>query len=148
MLTVGSLAFLNPWLLAGLAGLPVLWWLMRAIPPSPKRQVFAGVRLLKGLEDDERQTDRTPWWLLLLRCLVVAAALVGFAQPVQNLNARIGGGGGPLLVLMDQGWASAPDWAERSAAAREILNEAEQAERQVLFWPMAEPGEAPPLVSA
>src|SRR5690606_25071776 len=74
--------------------------------------------------------------------------LIGFSQPVLNLNARIGGGGGPLLVLMDQGWASAPDWAERSAAARDILGEAEQAGRDVLFWPMADGADAPPLVSA
>ncbi len=113
-------------MLAGLAALPVLWWLLRAIPPSPKTQVFAGVRLLLGLQDEERQTDRTPWWLLLLRCLAVAAALIGFSQPVLNLAERIGGGGGPLLVLMDAGWASAPDWAERSAAVREILAEADQ----------------------
>ncbi len=151
MLTLGSLAFLNPWVLAGLASLPVLWWLLRAIPPSPKTQVFAGVRLLLGLEDEERQTDRTPWWLLLLRCLAVAAALIGFSQPVMNLTERIGGGGGPLLVLMDQGWASAPDWAERSAAVREILAEADQAGREVLFWSegASEGGaELPPLASA
>ncbi len=154
MLSLGSLAFLNPWVLAGLAALPVLWWLLRAIPPSPRTQVFAGVRLLLGLEDEERQTDRTPWWLLLLRCLAVAAALIGFSQPVLNLTERIGGGGGPLLLLMDAGWASAPDWAERSAAAREILAEADQAGREVLFWPTDQGldagrnGQVPPLVSA
>ena len=155
MLSLGSLAFLNPWVLAGLAALPVLWWLLRAIPPSPRTQVFAGVRLLLGLEDEERQTDRTPWWLLLLRCLAVAAALIGFSQPVMNLTARIGAGGGPLLVLMDQGWASAPDWAERQSAVREILAEADQAGREVLFWPTgrgaAQPAggaELPPLASA
>ena len=149
MLTLGSLAFLNPWVLAGLAALPIIWWLLRAIPPSPKTQVFAGVRLLLGLEDEERQTDRTPWWLLLLRSLAIAAALVGFSQPVMNLSARIGGGSGPLLLLMDAGWASAPDWAERGTAVREILDEADQAGREVLFWPTDEDqGGAPPLVSA
>ena len=148
MLTLGPLAFLNPWLLAGLAALPVLWWLMRAIPPSPKRQVFAGVRLLAGLRDEERQSDRTPWWLLLLRCIAVAAALIGFAQPVTNLSTRAPGGTGPLLLLMDQGWASAPDWAERKSAAREVLDEARRAGRDVLFWPMASEQEVPPPVSA
>ncbi len=147
MLTVGSLAFLNPWVLGALAALPVLWWLLRAIPPSPRTQVFAGVRLLLGLDDDERQTHTTPWWLLLLRCLAVAAALIGFAQPVLNLNARVAGGAGPLLILMDQGWASAPDWAERTTAARALLDEADDAGRDVILWRMAE-GAVPPVVSA
>ena len=67
MLSLGPVAFLNPWLLAALAALPVLWWLLRATPPAPRRLAFPGVRLLLGLRDPERMPDRTPWWLLLLR---------------------------------------------------------------------------------
>ena len=69
MFTLGALGFVNPWLLSALIALPVLWWLLRAIPPSPKLEVFAGVRLLLGLEDPEREAAKTPWWLLLLRAL-------------------------------------------------------------------------------
>lgn len=148
MLTFGPLAFLNPWLLAGLVALPALWWLMRTIPPSPKRQIFAGVRLLAGLRDEERQSDRTPWWLLLLRCIAIGAALIGFAQPVTNLSTRAAGGTGPLLLLMDQGWASAPDWATRKLAARELLDEARRAGRDVRFWPMASESSAKDLPAA
>ncbi len=81
----GALGFANPWLLAALLALPVLWWLLRAIPPSPKLEVFAGVRLLLGLEDPERQAAKTPWWLLLLRVLALAAVIIGFAGPVLTL---------------------------------------------------------------
>src|SRR5690625_6395085 len=49
---------------------------------------------------------------------------------------------------MDQGWASAPDWADRKSAAREVLEEAKRAGRDVLFWPMANGRETPPTVSA
>jgi hypothetical protein len=55
----GALGFVNPWLLSALIALPVLWWLLRAIPPSPKLETFAGVRLLLGLEDPDRQADKT-----------------------------------------------------------------------------------------
>ena len=40
MLSFGALTFVNGWVLAGLIALPVLWWLLRAIPPSPKTQVL------------------------------------------------------------------------------------------------------------
>ncbi|MEM1345925.1 MAG: DUF4159 domain-containing protein [Pseudomonadota bacterium] len=147
MLSFGSLAFLNPWLLAGLAALPILWWLLRAIPPAPKRQAFAAVRLLLGLQDDERQADKTPWWLLLLRALAVAAVLIGFARPILNPTERLSeGADGPLLLLLDQGWASAPEWPERRAAALAALDEVAEDGRQVLFWPLAS-GEVPPLSS-
>ena len=101
MLSLGTLSFLNPWILAGLIALPILWWLLRSIPPSPRTQTFPGVRLLLGLEDDERQSDKTPWWLLLLRCLAIAAALIGLSQPVANLTERLANRSGPLLIIMD-----------------------------------------------
>ncbi len=139
MLTLGSLAFLNPWVLAGLAAIPVLWLLLRAIPPAPRRQPFAAVRLLLGLEDQEREADKTPWWLLLLRALAVAAVLVGFADPVLNPSLRVTAeGDGPLLVVMDQGWASAPDWSERLAAAGSALDEARESGRQVQLWALGD----------
>ncbi|MEM1299378.1 MAG: DUF4159 domain-containing protein [Pseudomonadota bacterium] len=138
MLGLGALSFLNPWLLAGLLALPVLWWLLRAIPPSPQTQAFAGVRLLLGLQDEERQTHRTPWWLLLLRTLAIGAALIGFAQPVLNLTERIAPGQGRLLVLMDQGWASAPDWADRRATVEALLEEAADRRREVVLLRVAD----------
>jgi hypothetical protein len=148
MLSLGSLAFLNPWVLAALAALPVLWWLLRAIPPSPKRETFAAVRLLLGLEDKERQADKTPWWLLLIRALAIAAAILGFAQPVLNPAERlVEGRDGPLLLVMDQGWASAPGWEARRATAQAALDEAREAGREVLFWPLGD-GDLPPLASA
>src|SRR6266513_2238801 len=43
MLALGSLAFASPWLLAALAALPVIWWLLRVTPPplQPVRAVDA-----------------------------------------------------------------------------------------------------------
>ncbi|HSF96641.1 MAG TPA: BatA domain-containing protein, partial [Thermohalobaculum sp.] len=149
MFTLGAIGFLHPALLMGLVALPILWWLLRAIPPSPKLQLFAGVRLLLGLEDPEREASKTPWWLLLLRVLAVAAVILGFAGPVLNPNARLAPStDGPVLVLMDQGWASAPDWAARKAAALTVIDEAGQSGRPVLLWQAAAAGAPPPLVSA
>ena len=107
MLAIGSLAFLNPWLLLGLIALPALWYILRATPPAPARISFPGVRLLLGLEDPEKTPDRTPWWLLLLRMAIAAAAILAFADPVLNPKEGLRGEG-PVLVVMDGGWASAP----------------------------------------
>jgi len=35
-MSFGALAFLNPWLLAALATLPLIYWLLRTVPPSPR----------------------------------------------------------------------------------------------------------------
>ncbi|MGG7565262.1 DUF4159 domain-containing protein [Rhodovulum sp. DZ06] len=146
MLTLGPLAFLNPWLLTALAALPVLWILLRATPPAPRRQVFPGVRLLLGLRDEERMPDRTPWWLLLLRLAMIAALIVAFARPVLNPARPLAEGSGPVLVLMDGGWASAPDWEDRRARALEAVEQADRAGRPVAFRRIAAPvGPGDPL---
>ncbi|HEY2110196.1 MAG TPA: BatA domain-containing protein, partial [Dongiaceae bacterium] len=43
---LGSLSFISPWLLVGLAALPLLWWLLRLTPPTPRRVSFPAIRLL------------------------------------------------------------------------------------------------------
>ena len=98
------IGFATPWLLLALIALPVLWFLLRAVPPAPIRRRFPGVALLLGLKDDDSIVDRTPWWLMLLRMLLVAAAIVGLAGPVLNPEKKAASTR-PLLVLLDGGWA-------------------------------------------
>ena len=127
---IGALAFTSPWLLLGLIALPILWLLLRAIPPAPVRRRFPAVALLLGLADADRQADKTPWWLLLLRALAVAAAIIGFAGPVLNPENRAPGTG-PLLIVLDGGWADARDWPRRLDKASGLLAEAGRAGRPV-----------------
>ena len=46
MWSIGPLGFSAPWLLLGLIALPILWILLRAVPPAPIRRRFPGVALL------------------------------------------------------------------------------------------------------
>ncbi len=123
MLTLGPIGFTVPWLLTALAALPILWILLRAVPPAPIKRRFPGVALLLGLQDDETQADRTPWWLLLLRTLAVAAIILGFAGPILNPEKQTGTDG-PLLVLIDGGWADARDWSRRINRVDAVLDKA------------------------
>jgi Domain of unknown function (DUF4159)/Aerotolerance regulator N-terminal len=123
MFMLGPIGFATPWLLLALIALPILWLLLRAVPPAPIRRRFPGVALLLGLKDDENESDKTPWWLLLLRMLAVAAAIIGFAGPVLNPDVRVAGGG-PLLVLVDGSWADARDWPRRMERAVALVDEA------------------------
>lgn len=120
MLLLGPLGFAAPWVLAALIALPVLWVILRAMPPAPRRVVFPGVALLAGLADRNPVARRTPWWLLLLRLAAVAALILAFAgpiwKPVPQEPAE-----GPLLVVMYAGWAAAPDWAARQDRAERAL---------------------------
>ena len=123
MLNLGPLAFTTPWLLLGLLVLPILWLLLRAVPPAPVRRRFPGVVLLLGLRDEDSQSDLTPWWLLLLRLLALAAVIIGLAGPVLNPQKQ-SAGTGPLLIIADGTWADARDWAARQDRITALLDEA------------------------
>lgn len=129
MWTIGPLGFASPLLLLGLILLPVLWLLLRAVPPAPVRRMFPGVALMLGLTDDETQTDRTPWWLLALRCLAIGAAIIGFAGPVLNPKTETAGSG-HILVILPGGWAEAHDWTGRMERVSDLLDEAAEAGRE------------------
>lgn len=123
MFMLGPIGFASPWLLLGLIALPLLWLLLRAVPPAPIRRRFPGVALLLGLKDDDAETDKTPWWLLLLRMLAVAAAILAFSGPVLNPKQRVAGTG-PLLIAMDATWADARDWPRRMDRVQTLVAEA------------------------
>ena len=71
------LAFAQPLVLLGLISLPVLWWLLRLVPPRPRTISFPPTRLLFDIVPKDETPSRTPWWLTLLR--LTLAALVIFA---------------------------------------------------------------------
>ncbi|CUH87022.1 hypothetical protein PH5382_00942 [Phaeobacter sp. CECT 5382] len=140
MIELAGIGFASPWLLLGLLLLPLLWILLRAVPPAPKRQVFPAVTLLLGLSDSDSQSDRTPWWLLLLRCIAVAAAIIGFAGPVLNPD-KTSSASGPLLVVLDASWAGAQNWQATQEQISMRLDEAAAANRRVALLQLSRPTE-------
>ncbi len=152
MLSLGALAFASPWLLAGLAVLPVLWWLLRVTPPAPRRLRFPAIQLLLGLVPREETPARTPLWLILLRMALTALIILALAHPLLNPSARLSAGG-PLVLAVDNGWAAAHDWPTRQRAMRELVAQAEREKRQVILLdtaplPGAEAARPPSLLPA
>ncbi len=146
MTVLAGIGFTAPWLLLGLLTLPVLWLILRAVPPAPIRRLFPAVTLLLGLKDDESVSDRTPWWLLLLRMVAAAAIIIGLAGPVLN-PSRDEQGSGPLLVVLDASWAGATEWSSKLKQVDAQLTEAGRAGRPVAILRLTGP-EMPVFQSA
>jgi hypothetical protein len=132
VLALGSLAFASPWLLGALAALPVIWWLLRITPPAARRIPFPAIRLLLGLIPRDETPARTPLWLIFLRMVLAALVIVAVAHPLINPQARLAGGG-PIVLIVDSGWAAAADWRARRTALDGLLAEAEREGRRVIL---------------
>ena len=137
-MSFGALAFLNPWLLAALATLPIIYWLLRTVPPSPHQVTFPPTRILVGLENQEKTPAASPWWLTLIRLLAAALLIFALAEPVLNPSRGAAlDGSGPVAIVIDNGWASASRWDERTRMLDRIISEAESKSRPVVIVPTA-----------
>ena len=134
----GALTFLSPWLLGALATLPIIYWLLRAVPPNPARVEFPPTRILVGLENEEKTADKTPWWLTLIRLLAAAFVIFALAEPVLNPAKDTAlKGSGPMVIVADNGWSSASRWPIRQRMIDRLITEAESQNRPVILVPTA-----------
>ncbi|MEX2311628.1 MAG: BatA domain-containing protein, partial [Rhodospirillales bacterium] len=140
MLSLGPLAFAQPWALSALLALPAIWWLLRLTPPLPKRVVFPPIRLLFGIITERETSARTPWWLLVLRILLATMIILAASRPLWNAENEIGAGG-PVMLVIDNGWASADRWDTRRDVALAITDKAVRSGRQVILLSTAQPAD-------
>jgi hypothetical protein len=138
---IGSLplAFTEPLLLIGLVSLPALWWLLRVMPPRPRRIEFPPTRLLFDIAPKEETPSRTPWWLTALRLLAAALVIFAAAGPIWNPQTGLAGSKAPLMIMFDDGWSAASHWDVRIRAADELIANADNDRRAIALVPLSEP---------
>ncbi|MGJ4995469.1 DUF4159 domain-containing protein [Bradyrhizobium sp. HKCCYLS3077] len=133
------LSFAEPLLLTGLISLPALWWLLRVMPPRPRRIEFPPTRLLFDITPKEETPSRSPWWLTLLRLIAAALVIFAAAGPIWNPRTEAVGSKAPLVLLLDDSWSAAASWETRIKAADEIIANADADRRGVALLPLSEP---------
>ncbi|MFL5063865.1 MAG: DUF4159 domain-containing protein [Xanthobacteraceae bacterium] len=134
------LAFAEPLVLLGLLSLPALWWLLRLIPPRPRRINFPPTRLLFDIAPKEETPSRTPWWLLLLRLALAALLIIAAAGPLWNPPIATSSAAAPLALLIDDGWSAAATWDKRMNTAGDLIARAESNKTGVAIVPLSETG--------
>jgi hypothetical protein len=134
------LGFAQPLVLLGLLSLPVLWWILRLIPPQPTRIDFPPTRLLFDIKPQEETPRRTPWWLTLLRLAMATLVILAAAGPLWNPAAEATRTGSPLALLIDDGFSAAATWDARMRTATDLISRAEADGRGVAVIPLSETG--------
>jgi len=138
MISALSLGFTEPLVLTGLLTLPALWWLLRLIPPRPRRIDFPPTRLLFAIAPREETPARTPWWLTLLRLALAATIIIAAAGPLWHPPLAATKTGAPLAILLDDGWTAASTWEARLRTADDIIMRAADDRRAVALLPLSQ----------
>jgi len=132
------IGFAQPLILLGLLSLPILWWLLRLIPPRPQRVEFPPTRLLLDIKPKEDTPSRTPWWLTLLRLLLATLVILAAAGPLWNPPVANTTGSSPVALLIDDDFSAAASWDARLRTADDILGRAENDNRSVALVPLGD----------
>jgi len=132
------LGFAQPLVLVGLLSLPVLWWLLRLVPPRPRRINFPPTRLLFDIAPKEETPARTPWWLTLLRLTLAALVIIAAAGPLWNPPIATVQARAAMVLLIDDGWSAASTWDGRMRTAEDLLARAETDNRAVALVALSE----------
>lgn len=132
MFSIGSLSFFTPWAFAGFLILPAVWWIVRLTPPRPRRTRFPAIRLLAQVANNHHSSESYPWWLLVLRLLMVCTLIVGAATPVHNPQSVIQASG-PVVLIVDNDWASALHWQQRIDYLEGLSSQAERQGRGIIL---------------
>ncbi|MEM8839751.1 MAG: DUF4159 domain-containing protein, partial [Pseudomonadota bacterium] len=133
------IAFAAPFVLLGLLALPVIWWLLRLMPPRPRAQAFPPTRLLAEITKKEDTPHRSPWWLTALRLLLAAFAIIALSGPLYQPDIGEETASNPLVLIVDNGWSAARDWDRRTETARGILDGAIRNQRPVALVMTSDP---------
>ena len=148
-MTIGAISFLSPWLLTGLIALPIIYWLLRTVPPRPKQIAFPPTRILVGIENKEKTPDKTPWWLMLIRLLAAALVIFALADPILNPNRQAAlSGSGPVAIVVDNGWAAGAQWSDRVQMIDRMIDQAEANNRPIVVVGTAEAANRPARIEA
>jgi hypothetical protein len=136
---LSSLSFAAPWVLLGLLSLPILYYFLRVTPPAPRLVYFPPAHLLAGLNILEKTPARTPWWILLLRLLMVACIIIAIAGPILNRASGIAHEGA-VRIILDNSWPSAQTWRAQQEQALSIIQSAARDKRDIYIMTTAPEG--------
>lgn len=128
----GGLTFAAPWVLLGLAGLPLLWRMLKSMPQKPREELLPSMRFLKDIEIESKHPDNMPVWQKALMVSLIGAALIAMAGP-QFDHLDQAPGQGPIALVVDNDWTSASDWSGARREMNYIIDQAENDGRELFI---------------
>ncbi|MBX7145960.1 MAG: DUF4159 domain-containing protein [Alphaproteobacteria bacterium] len=134
MFSIATVTFLVPWVFIGLISLPLLWWLMRFTPPLAKKIFFPSLKLLNDIKTLDQTPKHTPFWLLILRMLIVLLLIFAFAHPILKKPLSLSGSK-LVIMIVDNDWAAANFWQEMNNIFDKLFDQLEIEDKKIIVIP-------------
>ena len=132
---INIIGFSNYYALLGLALTPVIWIIVKSLPPVPKSFNFSSFFLLEKIDHDNSKNKKTPLWLVLFRTFLFILIVFFFSKPfLKNENSITGEKYEKYIIVADIGWSIAKDWDKFKEIVLAIGKEAEKNKKKIVFF--------------
>ncbi|MDC0651841.1 BatA domain-containing protein [Alphaproteobacteria bacterium] len=133
---INTLAFTNYYALLGLLALPLIFLIIKALPPSPKKMFFSSFYLINKLEKTSVTKNNIPFWLLIYRIILITLIVLFFSKPYLNSTAKTSDADAikSYVIIADIGWSMSKEWEKFKKIVNAIGNEAEKKNKEIIFY--------------
>ena len=133
---INTLAFTNYYALLGLLALPLIFLIIKSLPPSPKKMFFSSFYLINKLEKTSVTKNNIPFWLLIYRIILITLIVLFFSKPYLNSTAKTSDADAikSYVIIADIGWSMSKEWEKFKKIVNAISNEAEKKNKEIIFY--------------
>ena len=134
--TINNLAFSNHLALIGLFALPLVFYIIKLLPPAPKKMFFSSFYLIKSMEKVSVTKKNVPIWLLIYRIILITLIILFFSAPYLNIMNKKNTSNTikNYVIIADIGWSMSKEWDKFKKIVSEISVEAEKKNKKIIFY--------------
>ena len=108
--------------LLALALVPIIWWVSRLVPMSPKRIIFPATRFLRNLMSERQAAKNAPIWLKILRAAGLILIILAVSNPIIRLkNQSTEAFPNKFIFVIEDSYSAAPDYDTRQSQLKSIF---------------------------
>ena len=119
--------------LTSVISLPILFFILKFYPPSPKRANFSSLFLLKDIVVKNTAKSKYPIWLLIYRLLICLLVILFFSKPYITKDSDIENYKN-YVIIADNGWSIANNWENYKNIIKQISLQAESKNKSLHLY--------------
>ena len=125
--------FSNVYALFGLITLPLILFIMKFYPPSPKKADFSSFFILKNIIKNNTAKTKFPLWLIIFRIILCFFIVLFFSKPFlikSNQTEKYKN----FVIIADNGWSIPSNLENYKNIIKEISLDAEKNKKEIHFY--------------
>jgi len=133
---INTLSLTNYYALLGLLALPLVFFIVKLFPPTPKKFFFSSFFLINKIEKVSVTKKKFPLWLIIFRIILITLIILFFCKPYLNIseNKNSTETVKNYIIVADIGWSISKEWDKFKNIVNAISIEAEKQNKKIIFY--------------